>query len=254
VGTRSGLIHSALLGGQPAPWTPLSLGSALKFWVKADTGITLNGSDVSNWADQSGNGCDVAQGTAANQPAYNATGFNGLPTVSFTLANAECLLSAATALALGNATASFFIVGQMVAVGSYSRFISFLKNGGANDYNEAGSIAAVLENSSGESFYAYAENATRGGPTTLTAGVNYRFGNILDGANLTPYSNNSAGTAAAYSTALAATGKVAIGCNASNTADGLLSGLISEVVITNTALSSGDRNSLDAYFTTKWGL
>jgi hypothetical protein len=31
-------------------------------------------------------------------------------------------------------------------------------------------------------------------------------------------------------------------------------GYISEVVITNTALSSGDRLSLDNYFKAKWGL
>lgn len=48
--------------------------SGCVLWLRADLGITLNGSDVSAWADQSGQGRDVSQGTAANQPAYNATG------------------------------------------------------------------------------------------------------------------------------------------------------------------------------------
>jgi hypothetical protein len=49
----------------------------LHIWLRADLGITLNGSTVSTWADQSGNGNDGTQGTAANQFGYDASGFNG---------------------------------------------------------------------------------------------------------------------------------------------------------------------------------
>lgn len=46
--------------------------SGLKLWLKYDTGITLNGSSVSNWADQSGNSNDAAQATAGRQPNYGS--------------------------------------------------------------------------------------------------------------------------------------------------------------------------------------
>lgn len=50
----------------------------------ADTGITLNGSDVSAWADQSAGGTfDVAQGTAADQPGYLADAGDGAPAIDF---------------------------------------------------------------------------------------------------------------------------------------------------------------------------
>lgn len=54
--------------------TPKSIfGASLAAWYRADLGITLNGSTVSAWADQSENGNHLAQGTAGNQPTYSAS-------------------------------------------------------------------------------------------------------------------------------------------------------------------------------------
>lgn len=46
--------------------------SYLELWLKYNTGITLNGSDVSAWADQSGKGNNATQTTASRQPAYSS--------------------------------------------------------------------------------------------------------------------------------------------------------------------------------------
>ncbi|MCC7044909.1 MAG: hypothetical protein IT183_13680, partial [Acidobacteria bacterium] len=52
-------------------------------WLRADLGITKDGSDnVSNWADQSGNGNDAVQGTGANQPLWEASVVGGRPGVT----------------------------------------------------------------------------------------------------------------------------------------------------------------------------
>ena len=45
--------------------------SGLQAWYKFQTNITLNGSNVSAWGDSSGNGNDLTQSTASDQPAYN---------------------------------------------------------------------------------------------------------------------------------------------------------------------------------------
>ena len=45
----------------------------LEAWYKKGTGITLNGSDVSQWADQSSNSRNMVQATATEQPTYNAS-------------------------------------------------------------------------------------------------------------------------------------------------------------------------------------
>ena len=72
--------------GSATLWTPASLGADLALWLDADDAdtITLNGSNVAQWDDKSGNGNHVSNGTAATQPAYLTTGWNGKPTVSFT--------------------------------------------------------------------------------------------------------------------------------------------------------------------------
>ena len=64
------------IGGSNRPmggWTPDSEGTDLVAWYKNKEGITLNGSDVSAWADSSSNSYDMVQATASEQPAYNAS-------------------------------------------------------------------------------------------------------------------------------------------------------------------------------------
>jgi hypothetical protein len=55
----------------PGGWSPTDE-SSLEAWYQKAEGITLNGSDVSQWADSSTKGIDMAQATAGNQPAYSA--------------------------------------------------------------------------------------------------------------------------------------------------------------------------------------
>ena len=52
-------------------WSPDDESSLVAWYQKAE-GITLNGSDVSQWADSSSNSYDMVQATASEQPAYSA--------------------------------------------------------------------------------------------------------------------------------------------------------------------------------------
>ena len=64
------------IGGSNRPmggWTPASEGTDLVAWYKNKEGITLNGSDVSAWADSSTFSNDMVQATASEQPAYDAS-------------------------------------------------------------------------------------------------------------------------------------------------------------------------------------
>ena len=80
-------------------------GNAL--WLKADTGLTLNGSEVVNWIDQSSNAIVSYQNTASNRPLLvdQNTAINNMPSVSFDGVNDHMFID--SSLLIGS---SFLIV------------------------------------------------------------------------------------------------------------------------------------------------
>jgi len=69
-------------------WSP-SDETGLEAWYKFQTGITLNGSNVSNWDDSSSNSFDMEQRTASKQPAYNSGNIDFDPTATQNLRTAS---------------------------------------------------------------------------------------------------------------------------------------------------------------------
>ena len=69
LGLGNGITHFGVSETLPA----LETGNPfLQLHLKYNTGITLNGSDVSGWNDQSGNNNHAAQTTASRQPVYDS--------------------------------------------------------------------------------------------------------------------------------------------------------------------------------------
>jgi prepilin-type N-terminal cleavage/methylation domain-containing protein len=93
--------------------------SGLQLWLKADAGITLNGSNVSNWADQSGNGNDASQATPGRQPLYENSGIGGRPSIVFDGSD-DYMQNLSVSLPSGPVT--FFVVYQMLTNNSTSVF------------------------------------------------------------------------------------------------------------------------------------
>jgi hypothetical protein len=83
-----------LLRPRATGFNPKSI-SGLKLWldVANTSSLTFNGSTVSQVNDLSGNGFHATQGTANNQPTYQATGFNSKPTLF--IDSTDTLLSSA---------------------------------------------------------------------------------------------------------------------------------------------------------------
>lgn len=74
----------ASAGGSYGVFTPNSI-AGIKLWLDgADTSsITLNGSNVAEWRDKSGNNTHATQFTAASQPAFISSGLNSRGVVEF---------------------------------------------------------------------------------------------------------------------------------------------------------------------------
>lgn len=100
--------------------------SGLKFWVKADTGITKDGGDlVSGWDDQSDSGWHLAQATATNKPLYVANIINGHPVVRFDGSD-NYIFNNSPSIAQPNTT---FIVGKFIVADATN---DYLLSGGSN--------------------------------------------------------------------------------------------------------------------------
>ena len=92
------MIGIGIQYGQAPGFLPSSL-SGMKLWLRADMGVTADGSNrVSAWADQSGNGNNFTQGGGSSKPLYVASGLNGLPHIDFNQATSHLAGPALSAL------------------------------------------------------------------------------------------------------------------------------------------------------------
>ena len=233
--------------------------SGLTVWLKADAGITKDGSNlVSDWTDQSGNGNNFSQSTAGNKPTYTASAQNGLPAIVFDGTN-DYLTTAAT-----------------VTLGNYSTFVVASR-----------SVWANLSNS-GIWGHNFAAAGTAGRAFGVVGGAfNWWQNNELFscgngyGASQTPYAVGPLGTLTNNSYHLISAGngtansfarkdKTSIArattnaaCTSSATRISLgtwylaassdfWSGGIAEVLIYNSVLSSTDIASVENYLRNKW--
>jgi hypothetical protein len=105
-GTRPMMIAFpvAMWGSQPEPPPATPPVSGYTLWLDASdaASLTLSGSNVSAWADRSGNNNNATEG---DQPTYNATAQNGLGGIEFTGAQVLNL-----PLGIAGSTASIFAV------------------------------------------------------------------------------------------------------------------------------------------------
>ncbi len=241
-------------------WTPLALGNTLIAWYRADLGVykdagatlAANGDTVQQWNDQSGNGYTLSQGSAGNRPTYQTAGFNSNKTVLFSASGSTFMATSGSSVNLSGSTGSAFFVGQMLTgTNNFGRAISYVGASGGNDYNATSSAAWILRDGTNNGFATY-RNSSEIAIQAISLATNYRLGMIFDGANATPYVNSVAGTPSANADAFTGPGTLTIGEDQGS--GSRWSGAISEIVITNSALSTADRLNLDTWFKSQWGL
>ena len=56
---------------------------SMVLWLKADSGVTTSGSNVTTWADQSGSGNNVTPDQTSDGPVVLSNIINGLPVIRF---------------------------------------------------------------------------------------------------------------------------------------------------------------------------
>lgn len=233
------------------------------FWIKADLGTstTTNGAPVSLWQDASGNGNDVSQGTAVQQPQY-VTGFmNGYPAVLFdnnSTAGQNDFLSGIDAANLDNTNGLtiFTVVRQTHLAGAARSIIAKRTNVGVNQaymfffYTTDRIHTDIVSNDN--RFSTPAPSFTTGTnyilslhyDGTLAAGSRAK---VYSGQTLLVTSTESAATIPDYNSPLLV-GTTHIGDNRA------FGGYMAEVIIYREALGVAERIIVDNYLSAKYDI
>lgn len=250
-------------GGGGGTWTPAEITTAL--WLDAnDAGtITESGGFVTEWRDKSGNSRHATDPGSGLRPAYQATGFNGLPTLDFDGTDDRLGLSTEIALAQSNSFDIF--VAASPDDGKNSAFIARYPGGGGS-LDPAGSFRVGINttNTLRVIHHLTAGNNTAGGLTgpgaifvdgaRLIAHYRYdsaagstvtsRWQMRLNGAS--PMTQTTGNTSSNLGTQNAIAGF--------NTTTTHFDGKISEIIITPSVITAADRERVEGYLAHKWGL
>jgi hypothetical protein len=267
--TRNGLSLGlgtviSLSGNVAGAWTPAEL-TGLALWLDAadSSTITLNGTDVSQWDDKSGNGNHVSNATAATQPPYLATGWNGKPTLSFTQSGLEFLFKDGVSNFAANE--DFTIASAFEFLQAYNNWDMIAGWRSVPNSNSGTSGVPVLQGMGTSQQIGY--HNTDQQDTRIKVDVTTRLGKKIATISRSGGIDGSGGAATATSTGFsqatydtdttqtwassAATGFQVGGRQQNATQYG--SKYISEVVGCNTKLSTEDRQKLEGYLAWKWG-
>lgn len=239
----------------PGPFDPSKL-PGLALWLRGDKGVTLNGSTVSSWADQSGNGRNAVQATGGQQPSTTTLG--GMPAISF---NGSQALS--MPLTFPNGAKTFYIVYQMSALpglGTFYGLLSLATGTAITDFILS-NIAVGYDNVTFFDDVAAAGTPGSGFNPTLdffphALGVTYNGGLNTTPGNYTA-SYDSAVKAVSQSSTVnrTATDLSAVGARLSSTnviSAGYV-GSIAEVIVTSNVVSAANDTAVQAYLRARYG-
>jgi hypothetical protein len=228
-----GLGSNLVTGGAPSEWTPASLGSALKAWFKNGTDIlegvsdpAEDGDSVTQWSDQSGNDNHL---TAPNNYFTYDAATGGVESGD-------------------TQNDKLYLTNQLILSGEFALYtqVSFSTiSTGANDlffYDKDSASTDFFRIQSTTEVRGKINNGTVRKWTQATQSVDtfYNFGIERNASNnLFAYRDGSALEA---TTTVSDTGVLDI-----DAVGGTFDGIIKEIIICNSSLSSSDRTALQTY-------
>jgi hypothetical protein len=224
----------------------------LALWLKSDTGVTVDGSSVTEWLDQSGNGND-ATASGSESPSYNATGINGLPSIDFN--GEDQMVTIASSSSLNITASSVFMVMKRDGDG-VSNDVILMKNGdtayddgafGIVLFSSATNWAFGINEGGGWSDYNTSFDVSNNNPHI----IGFRVNNLYS----YPHQDNQVGSDFGGKIITITDGTLQIGgYNASFGASEYFYGKIAEVIIYNRFVSDLEKQSIMLYLNAKYSV
>ncbi|MFM6265549.1 MAG: hypothetical protein ACKPFA_03415 [Dolichospermum sp.] len=222
-------------------WTPVQMSTALWLDAADSSTVTLNGGNVSQWNDKSGNGRHVSQSTAANQPTYTASGLNRKPVLTFDGINDFLVSNAGTY----GPNISMFAVARQDGGSSYQRLLNVRIDQFAFFGSFNANFATFFGNNSWNDI-----NANTPSIAVTSARV-LGVVNPTSGPVATPYvdgiaQNTKTGT-------MGISNGVDIGAIQSPNTH-FWFGIVAEIIVINSAVTTTVRQLIEGYLAWKWEL
>lgn len=236
-------MNNRLLRPSQKGFGPKSIAS-LAAWYDASVAasITLNGSTASEWRDLSGNGRNQLQETAAAQPTYNASGLNGLGTLTTT--GTQWMQASAFA---SSSAATAFLVWK---IDSTSGTPYVWQRGTVNDAH------SMLMNPGVNEVYARRASANQGVvsvPSLQTAGT-WRIATLVFSTSLSRIFNGSTQGVDNTATVSAPTGNKVLTLFALDATTRVGSPGIAEFLYYSSQLNDTQQSEVRSYLSKKWGI
>jgi hypothetical protein len=248
-------MNPRLLRPLASGFDPRSLGSLAGWWdASASSSITLNGGDVSQWDDLSGNARHAAQSTGANQPEYKLAERNGRNVIQF---NGSSDFLRGPWLLTMTAQTTFAVVAASSTNNWGRAFTQTTTVDGSatgtpnSSFSIPGHYEPLMRNSNTQAFGSYNGSGIR-------ATVNFTYdawgvwSSTHTGTVISNRLNN--GSAATYNalTLNTAFQTYGIGAGLGITINQYLGGYLAEVLTYTKALTDAERDRVHRYLQAKW--
>lgn len=231
-----------LLRPRATGFNPRSISGLLAWYDAADaSSVTLNGSNISQIADKSGNNRNATQSTAASQPAYVTNVRNGRSVCRFNGAtrNDDLVISVPISTAV-----TVFWLGTPTT----GKADTYLMSGSGS-----GGRPAIISNyaPTNRAYEYFGGGGDRFTIATSAAGFNVVSYTIQDGGSLFGYINGSQTVTSTISGAISGTNMTRLGSAATVA---FANADMGEVLIYNRALGSAERLRVERYLGQKWAI
>lgn len=211
-----------------------------KLWLDASQIVGLSDGDpVSTWADASGQANDATQGTSGNRPTYQTAEINSLPVVRFTTDD----FLAGSISGIGN-DASFFVV-EKISSGTNNALVDLSDSSSTNrcfNFFQESSLMKFRAGGGGnETTFSYSNNSWHVLDAIQATAARSLF---LDGSvqDTNGSTQNPAAAPSNYRVGALFGGFYS------------LDGDIAEIIIYDSSLGTTDRDAVEAYLGTKYGI
>jgi len=242
----------------PLPFSPTNITGCVMWLDGADrTNMSLSGSTISQWNDKSGSGYNVTQATSSQYPTL-ATSKNGNTMVTFTQSSSTFLSNASFGNLIATGVATYFLVEyNMTAPSGNPGPIGWSGSQLNNNYGviwqyNPGYVSGGTATNSGLQPY-YTTTKYDVPFYSATPRINYLYIPNSGGTGVIGYIN---GVASANTDSANYNGATYAGYTfwVGQAINGYLSGNICELLVFNVSLTTSQRQQIEGYLASKWGI